>query len=527
MSARDTAWTGTGTLLRAALRRDRVMAAVWVYALTASVAGTAVSLRRLYPTPAARASFARTVATDGTLRALYGPVLDPATTGGLTAWRMGSLGAALAGLMGVLIVVRHTRDEEESGRLELLAAGAVGRYAPLTAALLAGCAAAGALAVAVFAALVALGQGAAGSLALGGALGGAAVMFAAVAAVAAQLARGGRLARGVGGAVLGAAFLLRVAGDARGDALGWWSPLGWTAYARPFAAERWWLFAAMAAFAGVLTAVAFRLAARRDLGAGLLGDRPGAPVAGRWLRGPLGLAWRLHRGALAGWTVAFAVTGALAGGAASGAAGLIEGNARVGDLIRALGGTRRLDDAYLSAMTGLLGLVAAVQAVQAVLRIRAEETSGRAEPVLAGAVGRVRWALSHLAFAMAGPAVALAVGGVATGLAYGSGVPRLLAAALAEVPAVWVAGAVAALLAGAVPRAAQAAWAVPAGALLLGQLGPVLGAPRWAMDLSPFTHLPRLPSPVPVPPAPYLWLTLASLALTAASLTALRRRDVF
>ena len=38
-------------------------------------------------------------------------------------------------LMSVLIVVRHTRTEEETGRAELIRSGPVGRYAQLTAAL--------------------------------------------------------------------------------------------------------------------------------------------------------------------------------------------------------------------------------------------------------------------------------------------------------------------------------------------------------------------------------------------------------
>ena len=53
------------------------------------------------------------------------------------------------------------------------------------------------------------------------------------------------------------------------------------------------------------------------------------------------------------------------------------------------------------------------------LRLRTEETGGQAEPVLATATGRVRWALGHIAVAVGGAAALLAVAGVATGLGYG------------------------------------------------------------------------------------------------------------
>ena len=37
--------------------------------------------------------------------------------------------------MSILLVVRHTRADEETGRAELVGAGVVGRHAPLAAAL--------------------------------------------------------------------------------------------------------------------------------------------------------------------------------------------------------------------------------------------------------------------------------------------------------------------------------------------------------------------------------------------------------
>jgi polyether ionophore transport system permease protein len=52
----------------------------------------------------------------------------------------------------------------------------------------------------------------------------------------------------------------------------------------------------------VLAAVAFALLARRDVGAGVLPARLGPATAAPWLRSPLALAWRLHRGMLLAWT---------------------------------------------------------------------------------------------------------------------------------------------------------------------------------------------------------------------------------
>lgn len=170
--------------------------------------------------------------------------------------------------------------------------------------------------------------------------------------------------------------------------------------------------------------------------------------------------------------------------------------------------------------------------MQAALRLRVEETGQRAEPVLATAVGRVRWAGSHLVFAVLGPALALAAAGTAAGLVHGLRVgdvggqlPRVLSGALVQLPAVWVLAGVAVALFGLAPRLTVLAWAALAACLVLGQLGEILQLKQLVMDLSPFTHLPRLPGGEVVA-LPLLWLVALAAALTAAGLAAFRRRDL-
>jgi ABC-2 type transport system permease protein len=55
--------------------------------------------------------------------------------------------------------------------------------------------------------------------------------------------------------------------------------------------------------------------------------------------------------------------------------------------------------------------------------------------------------------------------------------------------------------------------------------GQVLQLSHWVMDISPFTHAPRLPGGT-VSAAPLVWLCVAALALAAAGLAGLRRRDI-
>ncbi|MEJ8649085.1 ATP-binding cassette domain-containing protein [Streptomyces sp. MS1.AVA.3] len=165
-------------------------------------------------------------------------------------------------------------------------------------------------------------------------------------------------------------------------------------------------------------------------------------------------------------------------------------------------------------------------------RLRGEETAERAEPVLAGAVGRLRWAGSHLVLAYLGTAVTLASGGLGLGLAYGLSADDLggktapvLAAALSQVPAVWTLTGLAVLVLGLLPKATGAVWALVGGCLAIGWVGPSLKFPRWAMNLSPYGHLPKLPG-TDATAAPFVWLLALSALLALAGLAGLRRRDI-
>ncbi|MFF3916540.1 ABC transporter permease [Streptomyces sp. NPDC001852] len=515
---------GTGTLLRFALRRDRVLIPVWVAVNALMVLSMPNTLRTLYGTPAARADLMHQMAGNTSLRAMVGPVFDD-SLGALTAWRVGVYAGALAAVTSLLVVVRHTRDEEESGRQELVSSGTVGRRAPLTAALLTAAVANAALCVLVVAGLA--GQGAPGALAFGLGVAGVGMVFATMAAIVAQLTESARLARGLTAAVLGAAFVLRAAGDSAADdgssVLTWLSPLGWLEDLRAFAAERWWVLLLFATAAALQGLVAYALAGRRDIGMSFLPTRPG-PATGRL--GTAGaLAWRLQRGSVLGWSIGFFVAGVVYGGMTDGAAKLVGDNAKAREIFQRMGGQSGLTDAFLAAMVGMLGLVAALYVVSSVLRLSGEETSGRAEPVLAAAVGRLRWAAGHLLIAFGGSALLMLVAGLGFAVGYGRQTGPVLGACLLQVAGVWVIGGVAVLLLGVLPRGAVAAWGVAGAVLLIGWIGPALNVPRAVLDLSPFGHLPKLPGGA-MEWGPVLALLGLAVMLVAGGLAGVRRRDL-
>jgi ABC-2 type transport system permease protein len=544
-----TAFTGTARLTRLALRRDRVQLPIWILSGTILMAVTVSSTNQRYPSVADRISVLRTAVDSPTLL-IFRTAPTGSSTGTMLMFQVLTSVAVLAGLMSTLAVVRHTRQNEETGRTEMLGATVVGRHAVLTAALTVAVAADTVLAVLLGLTLIGNGESAAGSFAAGAAVGATGVAFAAVAAVAAQVTQTSRAANGIAAAAVGAAYLVRGFGDALGEVQAngytmvsawpsWLSPIGWTTEVRPFAGDRWWVLSLPLGLFAAGIALAFALTVHRDVGMGMIAARPGPTAAAPRLLSPLGLAWRLQRGTLYGWAVAVTLSGLVVGSLGNSFAkeladdkGLPKGAANT---INSLSGgdDGNLVDSFNTAMMAFIGAMAAGYAVQALLRLRTEEAGGPAEAVLATATGRLRWLGGHLIVAVAGALVLLVLAGASMGLMYGLGgddaggrPADLMGAALVQLPpAVILAGFVVAVF-GLLPRLAIGlAWAALAVSLVFGQLGELLNLPQEVRDISPFSHVPALPA-AEATATPLVILTVVALALGAAGMVLFRRRDL-
>jgi ABC-2 type transport system permease protein len=528
--------TGTAMLIRLILRRDRLVLPGWIVLLAAFPLIVASSFAELYPTPELQQAFASSTAANAALIALIGPIYG-SSIGALTAWRLGVAAPLLVGLASLLTVVRHTRAEEEAGRRELLGATVVGRHAPLAAALVVTLGANLLLGVLAATSMTAYGLPVAGSRALGLSLTVAGWVVAAVAAVAAQLAETAGGARGIAGTVLGLSFVVRAVGDAGGAGsanawLSWLSPIGWLTQVRAFGGERWAFFALPLIATVALIAIAYALEARRDLGAGLLPPRLGPAAAAPGLRSPLALAWRLQRAAMLGWAFGFAAIGVVFGGLVPTVADLLRASPQIMAIMERMGTNIGPSDAFFTFTLAIVAEVTPVYAIGAMLRLRGEELSSRADPLLATPVSRVRWAASHVIVAALGTALVLAAFGLGAGLTYGLAVgqlsgalPRILGATLAYWPAVMLLGAIAVALWGALPRLALLSWVALIAILIIDLLGEFGQIQQFLLDLSPFTHVPDLllgNGSI----APLLTLSALAAALIAVGLLRFRQRDV-
>ncbi len=520
--------TGTVPLARLILRRDRVRLPVWVLGITLLVLVTASSIKGLYPTQADLDTAAATAEANAALIALQGPAYGLDTLGGQVVFNFGAFGFAVVALMGIFLVGRHTRADEEAGRTELLRATVVGRNAPVTAVLLV---AAGVdVVTGALATLSLLSQDlpSTGSICFGLAVAAFGFLFACITAVTAQVVENARPAYGLAGAVLGVSYVLRAIGDAGGGTLSWLSPMGWAQGMRPFAGERWWPLLLLLGSSALLIWAAYILLAHRDLGSGLLRPGLGPATAGPGLGSPLGLAVRLQRWTVVAWVVGIALAGISYGTIVTDVGDLIGDNSTLEDLIAQ--GSGDLTDTFLATTLLSLALIGSGFAVSATLRLRGEETAGHAEVVLATATSRARWAASHLLITLGGSLVLALGAGLGLGITYGIAiddlgqVPRLTAAAIAYVPALWIVAGIAFLVFGARPSWTALAWAAFGAFAVIGFLGQLLQLPDWVMDLSPFQHVPAMPAEG-FSSVPLVVLTAVAAVLVGVGMAAFRRRD--
>ncbi len=434
---------GTMALLRLAWRRDRILIPASAVGLTVLSVGSAQATLALYPTAESVQTGLADLFSNPAITALYGPIASP-TPDAMAVIKTIMLGAVALGILAYAVVRRHTRTEEEEGRFELLGSGVVGRWAPLTAAILLSSVSVVGISLITTLGLAAVGMDPTGSLAVGVAWMIAGLFMVGVTAVAAQLTTTARGCAGISFGVLAAAFIIRAMGDSAttdaGAKLSWFSPLGWSIKVSAYGQNRLWLLLPTLLLAALLIGIAFVLLERRDLGAGLLAGRPGTDRGGRSLSSPLGLSWRINRPSVIGWTVLSAVLAAVLGNLVS-AVGDLTTNPTVKQMLESLGGAAgTLEDIFFTTELRFAAAAATAAGISAALRAASEERATHAEVLLSGPVSRARFYVSHTVAALLLPVwimtvIGLVAGAVGHGLdASAPAAGELVAAALVDPP---------------------------------------------------------------------------------------------
>jgi ABC-2 type transport system permease protein len=521
------------TLARRAFLDARVRTIAFAYVFAAYAYIQPVGFRNAYATLAERLAFARSFGENRGIRLLYGEPHDIATVAGYTAWRVGGVLAIAAALFGLLSAVRAYRAEEDSGRLEIVLAGVVARRTASLAALSAIAAGMAILWLAELAGFAIAGLRVGSSAYLALATASVIPVCAGIGAVTSQLAPNRRIALGLGGAIVGVLFLLRVLADTL-DGVGWlrWTtPLGWAEEMRPFGDARPAVLVLPIAATALLLVAAVRLAADRDVGTGVLPSRDTADPRLRLLSSPTAQALRSNGGSLTAWVGSVAVFGFIIGAVSKSVSPADVSENLEREIAKLGSGAITTPTGYLAFVFIFVALVACVFVCTQIGAARQEEAEQRLETLLALPTDRRRWLFGRVVLAVAGAAaIAIAAGLVAWAGARTAGadvsLPRSLEAGANCLPIAVLFLGFAGLAYAAAPRAsAGIAYGVLTVAFIWNLVGALVGAPRWVVDLTPFAHV----GLVPVQPfrviAAAVMVALGA-ACTVGALSVFRRRDL-
>ncbi|MEV8180989.1 ABC transporter permease [Specibacter sp. NPDC078692] len=515
-------------------RRNWLRLLVWAVVLVGMIPLVYESQRAAFPTSADREAYA-SIANTPSVAALTGTAYAANTLGGILVLKIWMTLAITLAFATVFLVTRNGRADEEDGRTELLRANVLGRHSYTLA---------NYFVVAAFNVVVGVGiAGTAmvltlpvmGSLVLGASLAGVGLFFLGVAAIGSQISTTSRGANSFAAAVIGVAYVVRAIGDLNGTVttpgwISWLSPIGWGQQMRAFGVNRWGPLALLVVGAVLLCWIALKVEARRDLGSGVLPNRPGPPVSGRFLQTTFGLAIRLQRGTILGWLASVVVMALLYGSVASAMVDLLGTNPVFSKVFAGQG--QSITNSVLGLLVMLNAIVASAFVVESTLQLRVEEASGRAEPQLAGSVSRLRWASGRLLVPVLGSALMLLLGGAVMGAAYGvsqsdsSQLWVLLGASIAYWPGVLLTAGVAVVFFASIPRQALAlSWAYFSILVIISVFGELFSLPSQIINNTPLTATPRLPSET-LSALPLLVLAGIALLLWAIGLLRFARRDL-
>lgn len=538
-----TAFTGTGKLFRLALRCDWLKLAIWIVGSAALIFLSVWSVAELYETQEEINGYVSISTTNAGSRAFNGPILG-ATRQSVILTETFSFFTLVVAFASTLLIVRHTRLAEETGRAELIASGVAGVYAPLTTALLLALLLNVALGAVLAVSYLACGLDFGGSILAGAAMALMGMAFAGIAAIAAQVTQTARAANAIAGGAIGLFFLVRAVGDALGRLLpsgteiesSWLtmlSPMGLARETQPLVRNKLWPIAVLVAVCAVLYILAYGILRRRDLGSGMIATRSGPSTASRSLSNAVGLAWRQQRGLILGWSFSVMLLSGTLGVMAKEIEKFTSSNAQMAEAIAFLGGSQNVVKAYLAFCMAIMGVVIAGYAIQAMQKIRAEESSGRLELVLACDMRRASWLASHAAIVTAGSAWLLMITGLTAGLAYGAVIndvwaqtSTLLAAGMIQLPAVLIFVAIMVVTFAIVPGwSIMISWLCFTACYVIMQFADIFKLKQWVIDLSPFTHVPLYPVK-DITWEPLVGMSLIAAFMVAAGLMLFRRRNL-
>lgn len=498
----NAAFNKTRTLFTFYLKKEWLTLLLWLLGCLAFVFIGVFAFVEIYNDPGEREALAVALSNPA-MEALFGRVIgaDNYTIGAMYSHTMTQMGFVLFSIQSILLVVRNTRAEEEDGMIELLQALPIGRLAHTASAILLLLLQNLALAVGTIGILLLFEEQSItteGVLLTGIIYAAIGLLFGAFTLVTAQLSSSARGATVLAFSILGLSYILRIIGDGGVEVLSWLSPFGLLYGTEPFVHNYWWPVWIAVGVCMLLLLLSLYLKVNRDLGSGLLPDRSGTSFASVFLKNQFGFIFRLVRTPLIAWTIGVIILGVTYGSVIGDVEGIVQGN----EIVEQILGTDpsvNMTEQFMMIIIALLSIITVIPSLQVVLRIRGEEKKNRLGVILAGSSSREKVLGSFLVFSLFASfwMQLLQIGsfaGAAVVMDFDVSFSETILAGLAYMPAIWLMCGLTVLLMGWLPKLTPLVWLYLTFTFIILYFGELFNIPEWIQGLSPFTHIPELPS---------------------------------
>jgi len=489
-------------LVKFILRRERIGLNIWTTCIAGLVIYMPFLYEGMYPTVADRYA-AMSMMQNPAIVAIVGPSTGAYTLGALFTQEILLVTLVIIAIMNILLVNRHTRVDEELGRLELIRSFPVGSTSTLQAVF-----AIVILVNALIGGLIAIGLAMSGvesvtvhgSVLIGGIITMTGLLFATITAVCVQLFSTAKGASGYAFMVLLVMYLVRAVGDVSGNFLSYVSPLGLVLKARVYVDDIWWPIAAVLVQVVVLGGVAVYLISKRDLGMGLIPAKPGSRVAAKSLLSVDGLAWRLQRGSLIIWSISSFMIGVAYGAVI----GEVEAYIGDNDIIQAILATMgdsdgSLIEQFIPFLILFLVIVLLIPVIGPILKLAGEEKRNLSEHLLTRVVSRTNLLKSYWLISMITSVILFIAGAFGFWLAgmifldEAVALSTLMSAVMVYLPAAWLIIGFAVILVGWLPKLMSLATIMIGFTFFIAFFSEILNLPQFLINLSPLAHVPSLP----------------------------------
>ncbi|PGZ15445.1 ABC transporter permease [Bacillus cereus] len=492
----------TGKLAAFIMRRERIRTPIWLLSLSILTCIVAVSFTEMYPSQQERQIIAETMKNPAMVAMLgQGYGLKNYTIGAMMANQMLLFTAIAVGIMSILFVARHTRADEEDGRIEMIRSLPVGRLSNLNATIYVS------FGINVILALI-IGLGLSvlniesidlgSSLLYGAALGATGIIFTAITALFAQLTESSRGTIGFSITILLISYLIRAIGDVSNETLSWFSPFGWVLGSEVYVNNYWWPIVLTIGVAFVLVIISLYLNAIRDLEAGFIPAKPGRKQASHFLQSPFGLALRLQRIGIIAWGIGLFILGASYGSILGDLESFFANNEMMAKMLTPVEGFS-LTEQFLSTLMKVITMMCTIPPLMAMFKLKGEEKQNRTEHLLSRATSRSQVMGSYFIVSIISGFVMLSLAAIGLALA-GNAVMKetisfstFYSAAIVYLPAMWIMIGVAILFIGFAPKFSGLTWVYLTYSFFVIYLGGLFQLPKWMSNLTPFGYIPRLP----------------------------------